>query len=322
MKDLKNIEKTLSLDFDFTKKIELKKSELNFYKNHKFFKSLKMSDQEVKKNLFFLDQVIKENEACKKIKDHCINNSNYHLDVCRIDKEIYFFASPCKKMLEKNSKELYKNNFLYNYYSSSNYSDIRLNAESFANSLTGSGIFKSKLDLINFFKNDLSSDVNKSCYVYGKQGVGKTFTCLAFANEVAEKLNKKICVVYFPEFVNILKSGFNNLADKDNANKIFDSMKNADLLFIDDLGAEYATEWFYSNYFLSLLNYRVAQNKPIIFNSNFNILYLEKSLSNKIKSKDKNDIVARIIDRIKVLVKDNVFNLKGTNMRVVGNNND
>jgi DNA replication protein DnaC len=67
-------------------------------------------------------------------------------------------------------------------------------------------------------------------------GIGKTFTSIAFANELANK-NHTIAFIFLPEMVMKLMQGFNPDSGID-GNDFMNKMQNADFLFLDDLGAE------------------------------------------------------------------------------------
>lgn len=92
------------------------------------------------------------------------------------------------------------------------------------------------------FQQKVKSGSSTGIYIYGTFGIGKTYCSNAFANLFAEKLNKTICFIYVPDFVNMLKDGFNNIDKKTENAKILQDAQNADVLFLDDIGAEYATD--------------------------------------------------------------------------------
>jgi DNA replication protein DnaC len=93
---------------------------------------------------------------------------------------------------------------------------------------------------------------------------------------------------------------------------LVDKMKNADVLFLDDLGAEDTSTWFYNEHLLIILNHRMQNNKITFFNSNLSMESLEKKLLILTK---KSANVNRLLDRIKALTKNQQFELKGINKR-------
>lgn len=155
-------------------------------------------------------------------------------------------------------------------------------------------------------KNDKSHGI----YVYGTMGIGKTFTSIAFANELANK-NNTVVFIFVPEMVLKLKEGFKVDSGTDNFDFV-NKMRNADYLFLDDLGAEETSLWFYSEYLLVILNHRMQHNKPTFFNSNLSIDKFAEKL-NKLMHWSLN--AQRLIERIRALTKNESYEIRGTNKR-------
>ena len=80
-------------------------------------------------------------------------------------------------------------------------------------------------------------------------------------------------------------------------------LKNADILLLDDIGAESVSEWSRDEILGTILQYRMDAKKTTFFTSNLTIEELEQHLSitkngvNIVKAK-------RIIERIKQLTED------------------
>ena len=117
-------------------------------------------------------------------------------------------------------------------------------------------------------------------------------------NELA-KLDKKVAIIYFPEFLRSLKESFND--DEEYKTK-FNYIKKVELLLIDDIGAETTTPWGRDEILGTILQYRMQQGLATFFTSNFTIEELEEhfSLSNNSLEKVK---ARRIIERIKQLTE-------------------
>src|SRR5690625_5858817 len=75
-------------------------------------------------------------------------------------------------------------------------------------------------------------------YFYGPFGVGKTYFLGALANEL-KKLNISSMLIYMPEFVREIRDSFKD----DSVNEKINYFKNADVLMIDDIGAETQSAW-------------------------------------------------------------------------------
>jgi primosomal protein DnaI len=89
-------------------------------------------------------------------------------------------------------------------------------------------------------------------------------------------------------------------------------MKFADVLFLDDIGAEDTSVWFYNNYLLVVLNYRMQNNKPTFFNSNLSLEMFGRKLMVLMHKSINAD---RLVERIKALTRNTEFEIKGTNKR-------
>lgn len=278
------------------------------YKNHPFFKHLNLTFDEVKRNISFFNQIIEQEYNCSKLGSKCNDLTNYHLTVSRLADRLYFAYVPCMKMEKIKNDNKYKLMYLYNYYSTSEISNI------FLTDMKGQKVDKSKNIIINCFRELTVNKSQKGIYIYGKCGVGKTYLSFGISNWYAKK-EYSIAFVYLPDFTNLIKSGFNSISDKEKANEIYKHALEADVLMLDDIGSEYASDWFYSNYLLNILNLRSNENKITYFNSNYSLDELKKVFINRCKNIDKSKICERIIDRIKMLVNNNIFELRGKNMR-------
>lgn len=308
-KELEALSVLLQNDID-NNKLTLNKNQLDFYRYHEYFDNLDLTDNEIYKNLISLKKIIEQNDECAKLNGKCVNSFNMHLGLRRYNNHIDAYYYPCSKMQKIIDETKYKKNYLYNYYQGSEVSEVKLKSKDI-----GATTSPSKNNAIKLFLSKFNNKENTGMYLYGKCGVGKTFLSFAFANSYAEIANKKISFVYIPEFVNIIKSGFNNPIDKEKGITITEYAKNCDVLVLDDLGAEHATDWFYSNYLLNILNIRAAMQKITIFSSNYSIEQLRGLIIKRCKADDKEIICDRIIDRIKVLVNNDFVHVDGKNMR-------
>ena len=144
-----------------------------------------------------------------------------------------------------------------------------------------------------FIKNYQNDKNQKGLYLYGNFGCGKTYLISAMLNELAKK-NIKSAIIFWPEYLRMLKASFNTNEFNNNFNKI----KEIPILLIDDIGAENITAWSRDEILCSILQYRMEEHLPTFFTSNLDLDALEKHLSINGTS----DIKARrIIERIKQL---------------------
>ena len=135
----------------------------------------------------------------------------------------------------------------------------------------------------------------KGLYLHGSFGSGKTYLISALLNELSKE--KKIAVIiYYPELLRSLKESFEN----NNFSNRINEIKKADLLLLDDLGAETVTAWNRDEILGTIMQYRMDNKLPTFFTSNLTIKELEahfiinKSSEEQIKAR-------RIIERIKQL---------------------
>lgn len=136
----------------------------------------------------------------------------------------------------------------------------------------------------------------KGLYLHGNFGCGKTYLITAMFNELAKRKIDS-AIVFWPEYLSLLKSSFNNHDEfKNHLNKI----KTVPLLLMDDIGAENTTAWARDEILCPILQYRMEQNLPTFFTSNLDLNSLEHHLS---VSKDEVSVIKarRIMERIKQL---------------------
>lgn len=280
-------------------------------KSSPLFEELNLEIKEIKENIVFLNKIIEENNLCNS-KDHksCFSDLKHHLHVIRDHKNnLYFFIDSCDKF-KNNYLDTNNRNFLYNYYKNTEISKVAFTRNKVQK------IEKSGQKIIDkYFK----MDEDKSfcgMYIYGDFGVGKTHLMFAIANDLANNQNKSVAFVFLPEYINIVKKGFNSDAwQRSYADDLMDTFKEADALFIDDIGTEFSSEWFYIEYLFNILNYRMNKNKLTFFSSNLSLDELENSFYYKFKEANSKKSVLRLMDRIRAAVNNENLLLKGINHR-------
>lgn len=120
-----------------------------------------------------------------------------------------------------------------------------------------------------------------SLYFYGRTGLGKTHLSLAIANEV---IKKGYNVIYGSviNFLNKMEKEKFGRADSDTEKLLVD----ADLLILDDLGAEFSTAYTISAIY-NILNSRICRGVPTIISSNLDL--------DEIKNRYPESVASRII---------------------------
>lgn len=150
----------------------------------------------------------------------------------------------------------------------------------------------------DFLKKYKAKNKMKGLYLHGSFGSGKSYIISAMINELAFSGVKGV-VVYYPTLLRKLKESFN-----DNTNTyLMRELMNADILLIDDIGAESNTAWSRDEILGTILQHRMDNELSTFFTSNLNIEELEEHLST---TRERNDKVKakRIIERIKQLTID------------------
>ena len=206
-----------------------------------------------------------------------------------------FSYKPCKykKKFDKEEK-VHSNTMLFNV-------PKEIKEASFKNVYkTDKNRYKTILWLTEFIKKYKTDIHQKGLYLCGNFGCGKTYLIAATFNELAKE-GIKSAIVFWPEYLNSLKSSFNSEVKSEFKNK-YNYVKKVPLLLIDDLGAESVTHWARDEILCPLLQYRMDVKLPTFFTSNLNLETLENHLA--ITSKGDEVIKAgRIISRIKQLTE-------------------
>ena len=252
-------------------------------------KRIKLTEKEVKMNLSSLEDTINELNNCQNCHGlyECKNQmKGYVYYPFKNESKVTFNYVPCK-YLKKYEEDIKQKDNDY-YLTNARMKDIDIKD-------------KNRVKLIKwlkkFFDDYDATKINKGLYLHGSFGGGKTFLVAALLNELHEKKDAHVEIVYLPELLRTLKDDFNLL---DSKVKYF---SNVEILLIDDIGAEKVTDWGRDEILGTILQNRMNNHLTTFFTSNLTIEELEVHLS---ISKDKQDYVKarRIIERIKQLTED------------------
>jgi primosomal protein DnaI len=147
-----------------------------------------------------------------------------------------------------------------------------------------------------FVKNYEQDHNQKGLYLYGKFGVGKSYLLGAIANELAKKQISSM-IVYVPELFREMK---NSIGDSTLNDKI-EALKNEPILMLDDIGAEAVSSWTRDEILGPILQFRMLENLPTFFTSNFNLQELEHHLAHSQRGEEEKLKARRIMERIRYL---------------------
>lgn len=126
------------------------------------------------------------------------------------------------------------------------------------------------------------SDKSKSILMKGSTGLGKTHLSLAIANEI---IKKGFSVVYVsaPDILSKIEREHFSY-DYESEKETMQSLRECDLLILDDLGTEFVTP-FSTTAIYNMFNTRINMGKPMIINTNMTLSELENVYSQRFISR-------------------------------------
>lgn len=118
-------------------------------------------------------------------------------------------------------------------------------------------------------------------FMIGGTGLGKTHLSLSIAKVVIEK---GFSVVYgsVPDLLRKIKE--ESFGQGDDDGEVLQTLKECDLLVLDDLGAEHESKYNISNLY-EIINSRINNRKPIIVSTNFSVAEIRERYSDRIASR-------------------------------------
>lgn len=158
-------------------------------------------------------------------------------------------------------------------------------------------VYEEAMAFIAAVKKDPEHLPSQGLYLHGSFGVGKSYILAAIANELATMHIQSI-LVYVPEFLRELKSsiGDNALEEK------LEYVKKAQVLMLDDLGAEALSAWTRDEILGAIFHYRMAEGLPTFISSNMDYAELADHLAST-KGVDDPIKAGRIMERIQTITK-------------------
>lgn len=239
----------------------------------KLVTSLKLPNKYLMKYTSKLEDSAKELSNCRDCKNlfDCKNTiSGYVYYPEMLNENLVFNYVPCKYKKKLDKENSYRKNiFTFNIPKNVITASMK---EIYTED-------KSRLEAIKWIKKYIDNYKKgirgKGLYLTGNFGSGKTYLLCAMMNELA-KNNAKIAIVYYPELLHKLKESFR---EDDNYGNLFNKIKKIEILLIDDIGAETMTPWSRDEVLGTILQYRMEEELPTFFTSNFTIEELEEHLS-------------------------------------------
>jgi primosomal protein DnaI len=133
----------------------------------------------------------------------------------------------------------------------------------------------------------------KGIYLYGPLGVGKSYLMAATARRLADRGISSL-MVYTPDFFREIKESIQEQSLQQKISVI----KKVPVLILDDIGAESMTPWIRDEILGTILQYRIAENLPTLYTSNYNYELLEEHLAHSAKGGVETLKGKRIMERI------------------------
>ncbi len=113
-----------------------------------------------------------------------------------------------------------------------------------------------RMTLVKYF------DEDKSAFIHGANGVGKTTFTIALCNIYHNKRGNEYLYVSWPDYIDKVKDFQNKPAS-------LGKVKNAKALIIDDLGNENITKFSRDGILFSIINYRLERKLQTFIISNY-----------------------------------------------------
>ncbi len=122
----------------------------------------------------------------------------------------------------------------------------------------------------------------------GVYGTGKTHLAAAIGNQRLQQ-GDMVIFITVPDLLDYLRGGYSPSADM-TYDELFERVKDATLLILDDLGVENPSEWAKEKLF-QLLNYRYSHKKSTVITTNTPLETLDPRISSRLMD---TQVVARV----------------------------
>ena len=188
--------------------------------------------------------------------------------------------SATETQIRRNTAKFYKNSIMPTGYKNKRvrgYTAVT-DSQKYAKEVTASFIMNSKAAI----------EAGQGILYKGDFGTGKTHLALAIRNYLEEK-EKKVLFITLPNYLERIKEGYNGAKDAralQTSYNIQTLARTADLLILDDVGANNMTKWAIEQLFM-LVNAR--KGKSTIYTTNL-------TTDDFIKNKDLHRIYSRMVE--------------------------
>lgn len=273
---------------------------LLFLKNHP-----ELSEHEIDKRLNKLYEYKTQSKQCEECQSlpQCRNMLKGYSPVLSVENnEIHLSYEKCKNHLNYERRKQARK-LIQSLYMPKEILEAKI--EKIEYDPYRKSVIKNVSQFLDQAKNALPS---RGLYLTGPFGVGKTYFIGAIANKLQE-YNISSTLIYMPEFVREMREAIKD----DTVQEKINVFKETDVLMLDDIGAETFSAWFRDEILGSILQYRMMENLPVFFTSNYTMEQLEEVLSTSTRGGVERVKAGRIMERIRQVSKEVVF--EGANRR-------
>lgn len=164
--------------------------------------------------------------------------------------------------------------------------------------------------LIILLNKVLAGEDKQGYYIYGDFGVGKTYLCRALMQEFIGQ-GKTVAFTKVNNFLSEARRLV--IQDAELLNRYLQALKEADVLFLDDIGNEGVSSFGRDDILFMVLDYRMERQLLTFFTSNQDLRSLRHHYAFDKQQKEEKLKSDRLLERILTLAKP--YCLKGENKR-------
>jgi primosomal protein DnaI len=266
--------------------------------NHPLVMELRREHPEItieilERSLAKLDQAIKENNQCGKCLSlaECPNLMKGHeAKLVWTGAYLELVYTPCPKWIaeqaQKKREKLIQSHYIPREVLTASFQNFEQDPTRFT-------AFRTLMEFCLQVEPGSKERKMKGIYLYGPLGVGKSYLMAATARKLADRGISSL-MVYAPDFFREMKESIqdNSVQEKVGA------LKTVPVLILDDIGADNMTPWIRDEVLGAILQFRITNNLPTLFTSNYNYELLEEHLSHSAKGGIEVMKAKRIMERI------------------------
>lgn len=271
-------------------------------------KNKEIDSEKIERNLSVLYEYHTQSVQCEDCSSlgKCVNLVQGYSPILRMEnQDIHLAYEKCKSRIAWEKQEE-KNELIESLYMPREILRARIDELEFS---PGRGeAIKQMTNFLDQVANDSETLPTSGLFFSGPFGVGKTYFLGAIANKLKE-YNISSTLIYMPEFLRVIKDSIKD----DSINEKVNYFKQAEVLMLDDIGAETQSAWFRDEILGSILQYRMMEELPVFFTSNYSMDQLEHQLATTTRGDVEKVKAGRIMERIRQVSREVV--ITGPNRR-------